>query len=329
MIEYMTKLVLIVFTLAGNVALSQVNLRSHRMDRELLLSYDNDLFFLTDQYYSSGSNITYSRIIKEQSDFYQRFSSKKLDSSKVITRYNYGHQIITTRNIQKRDVEDFDRPYAGWHYVNFDLLNFPKKNVMNLYSIEVGLVGESSGIGNFHEWWHEQFNILKPRGWDFEIANELVINLSYNRVKNWRITKGFDFITDSGLKFGNGQNKITQNITLRAGTLNELINSGYANSRMSTQLPNVDVEKKEKEEFIFFFGYGAEYVLSNIFIEGSLFNDNSPHTEELDHLVFVNNVGIIYSNYYTTFSVKYYQISKEAVGATRHRYISVSLGFRF
>ena len=329
MIRHIKYVVLIGGILTNIVSSGQVNSRVHRIDRELLLSYDNDLFFLTDQYYSSGANITYSRIIKETSDFYQKFRSKKSDSSKLITRYNYGHQVITSSNIQNRDVEDFDRPYAGWHYLDFSLLNFPRQNVMNSYVVEIGLVGEKSGIGNFHEWWHGTFNILAPRGWDYEIANEPVINLRYNRVKNWRIGNGFDVVTDTGLKIGNGQNRIAQDITLRAGQINDVSNSGFTNSRMSTKLPDVDANIREKEEFIFFYGYSAEYVFSNIFIEGSLFNDESPHVEELEPLVFRNKIGIIYSNYYTSFSIIYHQISKEAVGSATHRYISVSLGFRF
>lgn len=326
------KLLLLIIGLSLNVrmvSMGQVNSRSHRMDRELLLSYDNDLFFLTDQYYTSGANITYSRIIKLNSKFYTRFGSKKSDSSKLITRFNYGHQVITPTNIQNSEVEEFDRPYAGWHYLNFDILNFPKRNVMNRYSIEAGLVGEKSGIGNFQEWWHKTFNILGPRGWDYEIANEPILNLSYNRVKNWKVVNGFDIVTDTGVKVGNGQNKLAQNVTLRAGRINDISNSGYANSRMSNKIPDVNLVDNHKEEFIVFYGYSAEYVLSNIFIEGSLFNENSPHTEELESFVLVNKAGIIYTNYYTSFSIVYYQISREVVGSDVHRYLSVSLGFRF
>jgi len=330
MIKHAKWLVVITAIFTNSMSIGQVNSKSHRMDRELLFSYDNDLLFLTDQYYSSGANITYSRIINAKSDFYSKFSSKKSDSSKLITRYNYGHQVITPSNIENPDVEDFDRPYAGWHYLNFHLLNFPKRNVMNKYSIELGLVGEQSGIGNFQEWWHETFNILGPRGWDYEIANEPVLNFGYNRLKNWRVSKGFDVITDSGLKIGNGQNKITQNVTLRAGQINDINNSGFANSRMSGSKPGLkSLNSKNKEEFIVFYGYSAEYILSNIFIEGSLFNENSPHTEELESFVFVNKVGIIYTNYYTSFSIVYHRISREAVGTNAHRYISASLGFRF
>nr|WP_040495178.1 lipid A deacylase LpxR family protein [Fulvivirga imtechensis] len=299
------------------------------MDRELLFRYDNDLIFMTDRYYTSGVNITYSRLIKPESDFYKFFCSKKSDSSKLITHYDYGHKMFTPRKISEKDVEDFDRPYAGWHYVALRVQNFPNFNNTNKYQIEVGLVGEVSGIGQFQEWWHDKLGIMQPKGWEHEIENELVINLTYNRLRSWGLIKGVDIITDSGVKFGNGQNKLSQGATLRLGDFNTLNNSGFSESRVSFKRPKYNPVKDEIDEVFFFYGVTAHQVLSNIFIQGSLLSDDSPHTEHLEEFVITRQWGIMLSNYYTTFYFTVHRISPEVVGGRVHRFLSLNLSFRF
>nr|WP_185154236.1 lipid A deacylase LpxR family protein [Fulvivirga sp. M361] len=299
------------------------------MDREVEIIYDNDLYYGSDRYYTSGSNAAYSRLIKSRSKFYRQFRSKRSDSLKVITRYHYGHQIYTPDGIRSIDFEQFDRPYAGWHYLRFQTLNFPGENTANKYGIELGLVGSMSGVGNFQQWWHEAFGILQPRGWEYEIRNEVVMNLSYNRIKNWKLAKKIKIMTNSAIQLGNGKNKVGQEVLLRLGKFNDIMNSAIINSRVSDLIPKIGVYPGDGEEGFAFFSINADYVLSDILIEGSLFNDDSPHTEEINHLVFTQKIGFVYSNYYTTFSFTAYRIGEEVVGGRIHRYLSLSLAFRF
>ncbi|MGD1961716.1 MAG: lipid A-modifier LpxR family protein [Fulvivirga sp.] len=308
---------------------AKVNKR-HRMDRELEFTYDNDLIFFTDRYYTSGTNIAYSRLIKPSSNFYRRFSSKRMDSSKLITRYHYGHRIYTPKEIKERDVEEFDRPYAGWHYGRFELLNFPSEDMANKYSIDIGLVGEKSGIGNLHEWWHKALGLTPPRGWQYEIASEPLVNFSYNRIKNWRIIKKVKLITNTGASVGNRKNKFEQEFLLRIGKFNELMNSSVVNSRVDDFIPELGYYPKDGgEEGFFFYSISGSWVLSNILIEGSVFNNESPQTEEADDFVITRKWGFVYSNYYTTFSFTVYRIGEEVIGGRVHRYLNLNLAVRF
>lgn len=308
---------------------AQVAQKSHRMDRELVFRYDNDLIFMTDQYYTSGANFTYGKAVNRQGNLYKLFRSKRSDSLKVITHFDYGHQMFTPKEIRKRKVETFDRPYAGWHYVRVRIQNFPSENTLNKFQLELGLVGEASGIGNFHEWWHNALGIVRPKGWDYEIDNEFIINLSYHKIRNWRIIKGVNIITDSGVKFGNGENRISQNVTLQLGKVNRLINSGYTQSRASSDVPLLTSRDSEQEEGYFFYGIKAQQVFSNILIQGSLLGEDSPHIEQTEEFVISRYWGFMYTHYYTSFSFTVVRISPEVVGGNVHRYLSMSLAFRF
>lgn len=311
----------------SQLTLAQVTTRSHKIDRELSFSYDNDLYFGTDRYYTSGGTVTYSFLKKGGSDIHRRFG--RLDSSKVIGRVQYGHQIFTPNKIKWRDINEFDRPYAGWQFFQFQVQNFPRNNVMNRYIIELGAVGEITGMGNFQEWYHEQLSFPQPRGWQYQIQNEAVLNLEYHRKMHWSPVRRIGFYSDTGLKFGNGINRASQEIMVRYGKANRLVNSGAADSRISDHIPVVGNSDPEEEEGFIFYGIEGQYVMSNIFIEGSLINSESPHTEEIEQFVIVKKWGFVYTNYYTTFSFIVYHLTPENKGAKDHKYLSLNLSFRF
>jgi len=299
------------------------------MDRELSFSYDNDLYFGTDQYYTSGANIVYGRLLHQGSKWYDRFKSKRSDSLKVIARLQYGHKIFTPSKIKNRFATQFDRPYAGWHYIKFHVQNFHGVNSSNLYRVELGLVGKQSGIGNFHVWWHEQFGFPTPKGWKYQISNEVILNLAYNRQMMWSPVRRIGFYSNTGVKVGNGMNMASQELVARYGKANRLINSAFANSRLDKIIPKIGNKDPEEEEGFLFYGFEGRYMLSNIFIEGSLINQETLHTEDLETFVLVRKWGFMYSNYYTTFYFTVYKLSKEVVGAKKHRYVSLNLIFRF
>lgn len=312
-------------------AFAQITIRSHKINREINFSYENDNFFGTDQYYTSGAQLSYSRHVKLSSKFYRRFSSKKTDSSKLIVRYTYGHQMMTPSDIRIRPekISKADRPYAGWHYATFSIDNYPSSKVKNSYQITVGLIGEESGIGNFHEWWHKSLGIKHPKGWDTEINNEAIVNLHYNRLQAFKIYKSVNVVTNSHLLFGNGANKIGQSAIFRLGKSNPLNNSSFANSRLSSLIPQIRNTDSQEEEGFVFYGWDTNYVLSDVFIEGSLLNDNSPYVKDAESFVYTRKYGFMYSNYYTSFSVIVYKISKEVIGGKAHRYISIQLALRY
>lgn len=322
-------IVLLLFVLPWAELPAQVTLTSHPITRELHFNYDNDLVFGTDQFYTSGVNIFYSRLISKGSDFYAKFNSKKSDTLKVITRYQYGHKIITGEDIDNREIVPNDQPYAGWHYLKFHLINFPAQNSRNQYSITLGYVGEGSGIGNFHKWWHNWLNIESPKGWQYEIANEPVLNLQYQRMYYMEPLRNVGFSTESTFEVGNGMNRASQSVLAKYGRSGRLVNSGLGDSRMSASIPKVGNNDPEEEEGFIYYKLEAHAVASNILIQGSLFNDKSPHTEEIEHFYVSREWGFMYTNYYTTFMFAFHRIGKQIVGGKKHRYFSLHLIKRF
>ncbi len=325
----MKSFLLLISIFSTSVSLSQEVTKSHRHDRELTFRYDNDVVFITDQYYTSGVDISFARLPRKNAFISRVFGSNKNDSTKLIWRMDYGHKIFTSEKIREPDVSKRDRPYAGWHYAGLFISNFPTANSANIYGLRIGLVGRVSGIGNFQTWWHDKAGITAPLGWNEQIANEFVTNFSYTRLQALKVLKPLDFISESKIIFGNGNTSASQQLLMRLGQLNPINNSGYAGSRLSNKVPDLGSIDLKQEEAFFFYALKAEYVNHNIFIEGSRFNENSPHVEEIENYLIQHSWGGIYSNYYTTFKIIFYRLSSEVVGGRIHRYVSIELGLRF
>lgn len=308
---------------------AQVTTRSHSIDQEFSIRYENDIVFFTDQYYTSGTDINYALLLKNGSHFNRAFRKKSLDSAKVIAKFNYGHKIFTPSKIKEPDVAKRDRPYAGWQALSVTVTNFPRENAANKFALELGVVGEKSGMGNFQQWYHRKNGITTPLGWEYEIADEIVLNLGYNRKQNLVSGRVLDFNGEVDVQLGNGVSFAGVGAMARLGRFNPLNNSAYSDSRLSPNLPMVGNDDKEEVESFLFFGLKGDYVLNNIFIEGSIFNNESPHVEELEHGLITMQYGYMYSNYYTTAAITIYRLSPEIVGAKKQHYIRLALYLRF
>ncbi len=305
--------------------IAQDSVKVRARNTELLLMYDNDIYFFQDQYYTSGLEIGLSKLANPDKKLYQLLA--KNENAKVISQFLYGHKIYTPSKIKEPALQNRDRPYAGWHYAQFKAKQIVSDKRASLYGLEFGAVGKISGIGNFQVWYHDITGITAPLGWESQIANEIVLNLKYVQVNTFEVFKSMDLISESGLQLGNGQSYLSQQITARFGRFNGLTDTEYIGSRLA-EITKVHSTNNEEEGYLFY-SIRAMYTPNNIFIEGSIFNESSPHTEEMNHFLIDRQWGYRYSNYYTSFALVIHHLSREVVGGKRHNYVSMSLAFRF
>jgi hypothetical protein len=292
---------------------------------ELSLIVENDIVFALDEYYSAGQGLAYKRLLRKNSAFYKTLQGSRKDSVKVIFNYNYGTKIYTPSVLKYTNAKQMDRPYAGWNYGSFGITRFTNKTTAERFEVEVGLVGDMSGMGRLQRWWHKEMHFEKPKGWADQIVDEVVVNINYHYVKNIPLAEDADLITNTGLFGGTGNNKISQDFTLRLIKFNSLSESGY----MGALLGNSQ-ERRKKPEIYLFGGAGVDYVISNIFIEGSLFKSNpSPVTRQIVPWVFRENIGLSLSSDKNSLIMDFRFLSREIYGAGVHRYGSFTYSRRF
>ena len=116
--------------------------------------------------------------------------------------------MFTPEDLERRDLIEDDRPYAGYLGFNFFLQRVQGRNWEH-FEIEAGVVGPASFAREVQEQVHATFpDNISPNGWNHQLANEPVLNFNYRR--RWRFDVledesplGLQFIPGGGFDVGN------------------------------------------------------------------------------------------------------------------------------
>ena len=155
------------------------------------------------------------------------------------------------------------------------------------------------------------------------ISNEVVVNASFNHAHGFKLMNGVEFVSNSGGVLGTGNNKLSQEFTLRLFRFNPLSQSSFMNASLSNG------SSKNRSELFLYTSFGGECVMSNIFIEGSLFKSNpSAFTTSINPWFFTQKIGVQYSNRKISFGFAMIHLSKETELVSTHNYASASLAYR-
>ena len=305
---------LLAFITLANYSYSQSNFCA----KELSFSIDNDVLLVLDEYYTAGHFLTYRKLFTGKSLL------RRNDSTKLIQYYRYGNKIFTPKTIGSSDTRRMDRPYAGWNFISSGFIRFQNANSAEQLEAELGVVGPASGMVKLQEWWHDKFNLPEPKGWNSQIRNEVVLNLSYKYLRSFTLTRGIELMSQTNAVAGTGQNRISQQLILRAGDTNSIRASGFFNGRLGSGSIDHD------EEFFLYGGWGLDYVLSNIFIEGSLFHANkSPYTLAALPWVRRTIIGLLHTDQKSTFILEVNFLSKEIERASKHGFVTITYSHRW
>jgi lipid A 3-O-deacylase len=294
------------------------------LTQEVSLKVDNDIFFLIDWYYTAGHTLSYRRLVQKNSRLFRAHNRNRATPATVLITYELGNKIFSPKRINTEDIRKMDRPYAGWSYGAFSITGIAKPSCAIQYGAELGVVGKISGMGQLQEWVHRQTGYYRPRGWNSQIRDELVFNLETKWWKSIKLLPHFDLVSLSNIKAGTGENKLSQEFTLRMIDFNPVGHSVFANNRLAG--PNVpDV----KEVFIFI-SFGVDYNVTNIFLEGSLFESHqSPFTVQPLRWVMKRRLGIMYSDNRNSLVFDIHHIGPEVFDTDAHNFVRLLYGFRF
>ncbi len=300
----MKKLVFVLFVAGTLTAAAQSR-------HEISLTLDNDVVFFTDRYYTAGHHLAYRRALGKDS------------TSRPILSVFLGNEIYTSKTIRFANPINLDRPYAGYLYAAVDF-NHVWNKAAGIVNVEVGWVGEENGVGQMHQWWHEQTGYGEPRGWGNQIANEVIANVSYQYFYPFRLSDRAELISASSIYAGTGTNKINQQLVVRFLDFKSLNQSAYLNKTLASPTSDTD-----RESFMYA-SAGVDYVLSNIFLEGSLFESNeSPFTVEASPWVFYLGLGYIYSKKKNTIRFELIGLTRETPEGFIHGYGRFAYARRF
>jgi len=193
---------------------------------------ENDLYTGSDRDYTNGIKLTW--ISPDLAEYREdprlpSWSIPLIDALPFTDGNGYrktislsvGQDIYTPTDTKSTNGQDDDRPYAGISYL---AVGFNSRNtrVMNAWEITLGIVGPHSYAEEMQKAVHEWTNSDYPMGWERQIEDELLLNLSYERA--WRFPGqnrprglSYDVIPHAGCAVGNALTALNLGGQLRFG----------------------------------------------------------------------------------------------------------------
>lgn len=295
---------------------------------------DNDLFVGSDGGYTNGFYLSWydvNQIAKpeqlQQLDipwyFKLQYKLAQVDDSQVVVKiHNLGQIMVTPSDIEQTPPNPNDIPYAGALIWQGSIIT-ANDNYSDFVTLLLGVVGPLSLAEDSQKLVHKITGSTEPKGWDYQLKNELVFALGFSR--NWRLWDAnvgvleVDFVGGANVEAGTFNSGVDISGHLRIG---KALASSYptlalANSRESNPIAH-------SRGYFAYIGVGGGYEFNSIFADGNTFRD-SPSID-LDGEKDALHLGVAFSgeNWGFTISIeKFGVLSKQGEGQQKFGSFSI------
>lgn len=297
---------------------------SQAFNDEIGTTSSNDFYISKkDRYFTNGNSFHYRHCLTKN-DTITVFEKK-------IFELESGQRIYNPFFAKAPDPTTHDRPFAAYLYVGGAFNWFYKNEKILKVTAQIGTIGPNALGQDVQTAYHKLLNVFKPQGWDYQVKNELGLNLSaeYNRLFYRTKSKSLDVTALTSALLGNTFSGANIGVLLRLGKVNPLYQSVSFNSLVGNKASKIN--QRTKNEFFVFLKPQLNFVAYDATISGGLFNvDKGPVTFDTNPLVFVQDVGASFSSprWSTNFVVTLK--SKEVKSnATGYSYATWSVFYRF
>lgn len=289
-------------------------------DHYFRLDYDNDYFTKMDHYYTQGIHLEY---VAPQ---LRKFPLMKLLVRSSGSMYKYGlaidHAGYTPTSINADYILQGDRPYAATLTLNtFVIGNDTLRNRRISAALTLGVIGPAAFGNQMQTGIHEWLNNPLPMGWQFQIANDIIIDYRINYEK--RIANAGNFL------------QLSVGGDLRVGTVNQKLRIGptILTGAFNDPYRYYTTRRSGKHLQYYFFGHPfVQLVGYDATLQGGIFNRKSPYTiagANINRLVYGADAGITFSTHGFYFSYVQSIITKEFKTGKYHRWGGVRMAVSF
>ncbi|MBF0370323.1 MAG: lipid A deacylase LpxR family protein [Magnetococcales bacterium] len=224
---------------------------------------------------------------------------------------SFGQKMFTPANISNSQLQNDDRPWAGWAYLGFGFVadhrslkrTFNSSSFLDTLELQIGMVGEVSQVDHIQTWIHENVTSSpEPKGWRHQLHNEPGVVLSYRR--QWQhidSSRYFDILPSMGFSVGNVYDHLTAGLVLRVGSG---LDRDYGPPSIPPGPPGSGFFRPKKDglrclglgsafDCYVFSGVEGRAVGRNIFLDGNTFV--SSHSVKKEPLLGEAMVGFVFS----------------------------------
>ncbi len=266
-------------------------------DNYFHFNYENDFFSATDRYYTQGVSAQLIHPVIRHSPI-----SKVLIKLKgPVTNY-YGLQIkqdcFTPKSIRIDTIMFGERPYAGTFLVSHSLSSLNKQQNLLLHTqFDFGIIGNYAMCEEEQKAIHKALDNIEPLSWEYQLANEFVINYRGKVEKGIFSNRHFDLTGNANAKVGTLYTDVGTGINLRFGFFDPYFNNlGLSKDPSSRKFKVFGVIKAN-----------AKLVGYNAALQGGVFSKDIYviDANNLSRFVFDGTAAITIA--YKTFSLTYSQ----------------------
>ena len=296
---------------------------SQSFKNEIGFKSDNDSYLAqgSDRYYTNGLFVYFRHATDQQ--------KLKAGLEKKTYEISAGQMMFNPYSGYAPDPAKQDRPFAGYLYAGGTMNWFYSDESIISAGAQIGTTGKNSLGEAGQKLLHKTFGFYDVGGWDYQIKNELTVNLSAQYTKLLTRTAGnaVEFSFEGYANLGTTFSGVGAGLLFRTGNLNQLFNSAYTHAVTGN---NAKTKSLVKREMFFYAKPQLNIVAYDATIQGSMFNNNSPVTFNQKPVVFAQQLGIDYSvdRFTADFGVLFKTKEIKSV-ARAHQWGSVTVSYRF
>ena len=238
------------------------------------LNVDNDLFFGTDRYYSSGIFLKYGNKVSIDS---------LISNNKISTKhFKLGQKINTPSYRYTKELEKIDYPYNGWLFVEYKKKTFYSNYKGYSIGLQIGTTGDNESLSKpMQNLYHKYILDLPSLPWTAHQPQSLHFNFVSEYYNGLKINNSLNLLSHSEFYFGSYESYFGTRLGFQFGKLN--YHAFYNNSFLN---PN--------KSFSFYLGNKIEYGFHRYEFSGGLFNNNSIFKHDYLKLIHKIEIGFFY-----------------------------------
>ncbi|TYZ08848.1 lipid A deacylase LpxR family protein [Hymenobacter lutimineralis] len=291
-------------------------------DRLIGYTFANDAYFRTDYYFTQGMTGTsiHPALARLPTHHLLRLGRAK-GTEYFGVRVHYDG--FTPLRIQDAFIRVGDRPYASYLYADFfRTLNRPTRHLRLTTGLQLGVIGPAAGAKGFQTKLHKWLGAPTPRGWDYQIQNDLVLGyMGRLEGRLAHVGRAVELIGGATASLGTLRTYAGADARLRVGLLNPYFaNLGVSSRANRQQLRRVQLYTEARLEGRVV-GYDAT-------LQGGLLRRDNPYelpAQAISRTVAIGTgtLGLGYAG--VRLETSAFWISPEFAGARSHKWTQFSL----
>lgn len=289
---------------------------------------DNDVFVGEDNGYTNGFNLSSISISEgnkasNRIDFLLplRWSLSKETPLETVTVYSFGQSMGSPEDITVADPPLDDIPYSGALLFNNMSISVYKDHADSI-GIILGMVGPSALGEQTQKFVHKLIDADEPQGWDTQLHDEAIFQLSRGRVDRlWESAGGnADFLSLNEIRAGTLSSQISSSALIRYG---KNLDRSFASALLSRSRTSNPVAVDGN--WYAYIGVGIEYVFNEIFTDGNTYKDSRSIDTDSSRVGLTSGLAISWDRLSVSFAINDFNITdSKASQFTRFGTISVA-----